>query len=554
MELNGAQIIMKCLAEQNQDIVFGFPGGAALFIYDALYKTPDLKHILSCHEQHAAHAADGYARATGKTGVVFSTSGPGATNLVTGIATAYMDSTPLVAITSNVTRALLGKDSFQEVDIAGITAPITKHNVIVRDTADLADAVREAFYIAASGRKGPVLIDVPKDISFMKANYKKESPKTPDPCNNFTPLDIETAAKAIAQSSRPFIYAGGGVIASGASELLQKFAEKINAPVATSLMGIGAYPYDGKLYTGMIGMHGTKVSALCATGCDLLISIGARFSDRVTSDHSRFAKQTKVLHIDVDPAEINKNIAADYEISGNAKDVLELLTDKCEKSDHKEWAAQVERWKKEYPLNAAAAAAERPKRIIDTAQKYAPEDARFTTEVGQHQMWAAQFLKITKPRQFFTSGGLGTMGFGLGAAIGAAAGTGKRIVNFAGDGSFLMNFQELITAKRYNLPVTTVVLHNSTLGMVRQWQKLFYEGHYSHTTLGQPLNYELLGKAMDIPAYYVKADEDPSFKMEQAFDADGPSLIACEVDIDENVLPMIPGGKDYDDIILTLED
>lgn len=554
MELNGAQIIMKCLSEQGQDIVFGFPGGAALFIYDALYESPNLEHILTCHEQHAAHAADGYARATGKTGVVFSTSGPGATNLVTGIATAYMDSTPLVAITSNVPRALLGKDSFQEVDIAGITAPITKHNVIVRDTSDLADAMREAFYIAASGRKGPVLIDVPKDISFMKAEYKSESPKTPDPGDEFTKEDIKAAISAIENSNRPFIYAGGGVIASGASEQLKTFAEKIDAPIATSLMGIGAYPCDGELYTGMIGMHGTKVSALCATNCDLLIAIGARFSDRVTSDHNRFAKQTKVLHIDVDPAEINKNISADYEISGNAKDVLEKITAKIPKLEHSEWSDLISKWKKEYPLSEAAQAAERPKVIIEAAQQFAPKDAYFTTEVGQHQMWAAQFLKITKPRQFFTSGGLGTMGFGLGAAIGAAAGTQKRVVNIAGDGSFLMNFQELITAKRYNLPVTVVVLHNSTLGMVRQWQKLFYKGHYSHTTLGKPINYELLGKSMDIPAYYVGANEDPRDMMQKAFLAEGPSLIACEVDIDENVLPMIPGGKDYDDIILSLED
>lgn len=553
VKLTGAKIIMECLKEQGVDTVFGFPGGAALFIYDALYDCEGIRHILTCHEQHAAHAAEGYARATGKTGVVFSTSGPGATNLVTGIADAYMDSVPVVAITSNVGIDLLGKDSFQEIDIAGVTSPITKHNMIVKDVSQLAGSIRKAFQIANSGRKGPVLVDVPKNISAQEYEYAPAPPLPAETGNDFCAGDIKAAAAAINRAKRPLIMAGGGVIASEAEAELLEFAEKTGAPVTTTLMGIGSYPWDCDQYTGMAGMHGTKVSAMCISNCDLLIAVGARFSDRVTSDRTRFATQADVLHIDVDPAEINKNIRAAYEVTGNAKDVLAGLNKHLKKQDRGGWKKQVASWKREYPIAHAGREEIYPKKIIDTIQKYAPETAVYSTEVGQHQMWAAQFLKINKPRKFITSGGLGTMGFGLGAAIGAAIGTGERTVNIAGDGSFHMNMQEIVTAVKYNVPVTIVIMNNQVLGMVRQWQKLFYNGRYCHTTLGEPTDFVGLAAAMGAPGYRVKTPAELDSTMKKAFSHEGPVLVACDIHMDENVLPMVPTGKSLDDIILKID-
>lgn len=544
---------MECLKEQDVDTVFGFPGGTVIALYNALYDYPEINHILTCHEQHAAHAADGYARATGKPGVVFATSGPGATNLVTGIATAYMDSIPMVAITGNVEKKNLGKDSFQEIDITGVTIPITKHNVIVKEISELADAIREAFYIAQSGRPGPVLVDVPKDITMMEGDYEPGKPKEVAHQNAFGKDDIAKAVRAINESKKPFIFAGGGVIAAGAEKELHELAKKLNAPVTMTLMGLGAFPADDGQYTGMIGMHGTKTSALCASHCDLLIAIGARFSERVTSDRTKFARQAKVLHIDVDPAEINKNINADYEVTGNAKDVLAALLPGVEKKQDDTWMEQVRHWKRSYPLDRATRNARFPKKVLQAMQDEAPEGTVFTTEVGQHQMWSAQFLRIDRPRQFISSGGLGTMGFGMGAAIGAAVGTGRQVVNIAGDGSFHMNLQEIVTAVKHQLPVMVLVLNNNVLGMVRQWQKLFYEERYSQTTLNNPTDYVKLAEAFGAYGVDISKERDLHAAFKKAFAHKGPVIVKCDIHEDENVLPMVPGGKPLDDIILDLE-
>ncbi|MBC5647474.1 biosynthetic-type acetolactate synthase large subunit [Christensenella tenuis] len=553
MKLTGAEIIMECLKEQDVDTVFGFPGGTVIALYNALYDYPEINHILTCHEQHAAHAADGYARATGKPGVVFATSGPGATNLVTGIATAYMDSIPMVAITGNVEKKNLGKDSFQEIDITGVTIPITKHNVIVKEISELADAIREAFYVAQSGRPGPVLVDVPKDITIMEGEYEPEKPREIAHQNAFEKEDIAEAIRAINASEKPFILAGGGVIAAGAEKELHELAKKLNAPVTMTLMGLGAFPAGDEQYTGMIGMHGTKTSAMCASHCDLLITIGARFSERVTSDRAKFAKQANILHIDVDPAEINKNINADYEIMGNAKDVLKALLPGVEKKEDTAWMEQVRHWKRSYPLDRATRNARFPKKVLQAMQDEAPEGTVFTTEVGQHQMWSAQFLRIDQPRQFISSGGLGTMGFGLGAAIGAAVGTGRQVVNIAGDGSFHMNLQEIVTAVKHRLPVMILVLNNNVLGMVRQWQKLFFEQRYSQTTLNNPTDYVKLAEAFGAYGIDISNERDLHAAFKKAFAHKGPVIVKCDIHEDENVLPMVPGGKPLDDIILDLE-
>lgn len=553
MKLTGAQIIMECLKEQKVDTVFGFPGGQIIALYNALYDYPEIKHILTCHEQHAAHAADGYARSTGRPGVVFATSGPGATNLVTGIATAYMDSVPVVAITANVEKKNLGKDSFQEIDITGVTIPITKHNVIVKEVSELADAIREAFYIAQSGRPGPVLVDVPKDITVAEWEYEPCEPKEIAHNNAFTKADIAAAAEAINNAQRPFIFAGGGVIAAGAEEEIRKLAKKLNAPVTMSLMGMGAVPASDPQYTGMIGMHGTKTSALCASNCDLLIAVGARFSERVTSDRAKFAKQAKVLHIDVDPAEINKNINADYEVAGNAKDVLKALLPGVKKKTDDTWMNRMRHWKRSYPLDRATRNARFPKKILQAMQDEAPEGTVFTTEVGQHQMWAAQFLHVEQPRQFVSSGGLGTMGFGLGAAMGAALGTGKQVVNIAGDGSFHMNLQEIVTAVKHKLPVMILVLNNNVLGMVRQWQTLFFDKRYCETTLNNPTDYVKLAEAFGAHGMDISNEKDLHAAFKKAFAIEGPVIVKCDIHEDENVLPMVPGGKSLDDIILDLE-
>ena len=524
---------MECLKEQDVDTVFGFPGGTVIALYNALYDYPEINHVLTCHEQHAAHAADGYARATGKPGVVFATSGPGATNLVTGIATAYMDSIPMVAITGNVEKKNLGKDSFQEIDITGVTIPITKHNVIVKEISELADAVRDAFYIAQSGRPGPVLVDVPKDITMKD--------------------EIAAAVRAVNESKKPFIVAGGGVIAAGAEKELRELAGKLNAPVTMTLMGLGAFPASEERYTGMIGMHGTKTSALCTSHCDLLIAVGARFSERVTSDRTQFAKQAKVLHIDVDPAEINKNIRADHEVMGNAKDVLKAMLPGIKRKESGEWMEQIRHWKRSYPLDRATRNARFPKKVLQAMQEEAPEGTVFTTEVGQHQMWSAQFLRIEHPRQFISSGGLGTMGFGMGAAIGAAVGTGKQVVNIAGDGSFHMNLQEIVTAVKHKLPVMILVLNNNVLGMVRQWQKLFYDKRYSQTTLNNPTDYVKLAEAFGAYGMDISNERDLRAAFKKAFAHKGPVIVKCDIHEDETVLPMVPGGKPLDDIILDLE-
>ncbi len=557
MRMTGAEILINCLLEQGVDTVFGFPGGAVLYIYDALYAYQDqIRHIITCHEQNAAHAADGYARSTGKTGVVIATSGPGASNLVTGIATAYMDSVPMVAITGNVAVNLLGKDSFQEIDIAGVTMPITKHNFIVKDVNELADTVRRAFHIAASGRPGPVLIDIPKDVTFTAAEYE---PKKPEPIQRITEYiteeALDAAAELINESKRPYIYAGGGVIISEASEELQSFADKIEAPVTLSLMGIGGYPADAPYYTGMIGMHGTKASALAVSECDLLIVIGARFSDRVTCKADKFAKNAKILQIDVDPAEINKNVPTTKSVIGDVKEVLKRLDTKIKATKHPEWLKQITEWKKEYPINQPQKAEEvMPQQILETAWRLTNGDAIATTEVGQHQMWAGQYLKITKPRTFITSGGLGTMGFGLGAAIGTQiAHPDKRVMNIAGDGSFHMNLAELATTVTYSLPIIEIVMNNQVLGMVRQWQRMFYDKRFSCTTLDRKTDYVKLAEAFGATGFVIETMDDIEPVLKKAIALNKPCVIDCRINRDVNVWPMVPSGTPIDQAILGME-
>lgn len=556
MRMTGADILINCLLEQGVDTVFGFPGGAVLNIYDALYKYRDkINHILTCHEQGAAHAADGYARSTGRTGVVIATSGPGATNLVTGIATAYMDSVPMVAITGNVALNLLGKDSFQEVDITGITMPITKHNFIVKNIGELADTVRKAFKIAQSGRPGPVLIDIPKDITAMSTEYKKAKP---EPIKKFTECitdeDVEKAAELIKNSKKPLIYAGGGVISADASGELFELAKKIQSPVTLSLMGIGGYPSTDDYYTGMIGMHGTKASALAVSECDLLIAVGARFSDRVICNPKTFAKNAKILHIDADAAEINKNIRAYQCVIGDVKIVLSMLNEKLAQSDRAKWLDEIASWKRQYPIDQARNGDILPQHIIEKLWKLTDGKAIVTTEVGQNQMWAGQFLKITKPRTFITSGGLGTMGFGLGAAIGAQiANPSKRVINIAGDGSFYMNMSELATAVTYKLPIIEVIMNNGVLGMVRQWQKMFYGKRYSHTTLNRETDYKRLAEAFGALGFIINSEEDIEPVFKAALESGKPCVIDCRIGNDVNVLPMVPAGADIDNPVLKLD-
>ncbi|TCL42283.1 biosynthetic-type acetolactate synthase large subunit [Harryflintia acetispora] len=556
MKLTGAEILLECLLEQQVDTVFGYPGGAVLNIYDALYQYADrIRHIRTAHEQGAAHAADGYARSSGKTGVCIATSGPGATNLVTGLATAYMDSVPMVAITGNVARPLLGLDSFQEVDITGITMPVTKHNFLVREVGDLADTVREAFAIAQSGRKGPVLIDIPKDVTAAECEYTGREPLPPED----TPMPSERRMKAalelLMHSERPFIYAGGGVILSEAAGELHRLAAALDAPVACSLMCQGGYDqYDGR-YVGMLGMHGTKTAALALHECDLLVAIGTRFSDRVTCNAGLFAKNCKVLHIDIDTAEFGKNVDAALRLRGNAREILAALLPALPQREHGDWMARITRWQREYPLvqSAPHPDAVTPKELLETLDALTGSEAILTTEVGQHQMWAAQFYRFRRPRQFITSGGLGTMGFGLGAAMGAQlANPGKQVVNIAGDGSFLMNANELSTAARYNIPLIELILNNGVLGMVRQWQKLFYENRFSHTTLEKPVDYELLAKAYGVPAYTIAERAQIEPVLRQALGEKGPVLVNCLIDMDQNVLPMVPAGAPVEDIILEM--
>ena len=543
MQLNGSQIIIECLKEQGVDTVFGYPGGAILNVYDAIYQQSDIKHVLTSHEQGASHAADGYARSTGKVGVCFATSGPGATNLVTGIATAYMDSVPMVAITCNVTLPLLGKDSFQEIDIAGITTPITKHNFIVKDVENLADTIRRAFSIARKGRPGPVLVDIPKDVTAATCKFANKPVEFPARVSHtIKDEDIEKALYRISKAKKPFVFVGGGAVISEASEELRKFVELVDAPVCDTLMGKGAFDGTDDRYTGMLGMHGTKTSNLGVSECDLLIAIGSRFSDRVLGNPKRFARHAKVLHIDVDPAEINKNIVADASIIGDVKEVLKRLNEKLPQYKHGEWMGHIQQMKSRYPLVYNPEGLSGPY-IIEKIYEMVHGDAIMVTEVGQHQMWAAQYYKYKEPRTLLSSGGLGTMGYGLGAAIGAQmANPEKQVVNIAGDGCFRMNMNELATASRNKLPLIEVVINNHVLGMVRQWQTLFYKEHYSATILDDGVDFVKVAEALGCEARRVTTREEFEAAFAEALECKKPFVIDCIIDSDDKVWPMVAPG------------
>lgn len=547
---------MECLLEQKVDTVFGYPGGAVLNIYDALYEYSDrINHILTAHEQGAAHAADGYARSSGKTGVCIATSGPGATNLVTGIATAYMDSVPMVAITGNVNRDLLGLDSFQEVDIAGITMPITKHNFIVKRVEDLADTIREAFFIANKGRKGPVLIDIPKDVTGAKFEYIPQAQKAQEPWSLPPAEWMNRAAELLKNSKRPLIYAGGGVLLSEAAPELKKLAEQLDAPVSCSLMCQGGFDQTDERYIGMLGMHGTKTASLAIANCDLLVAVGTRFSDRVTCNTSMFATHCPILQIDIDPAEFNKNVDVDIRLSGDAKAVLQALLPMFPQLEHKTWMESIGDWKAEFPLTQHTDNPNgvTPQMVLEKLSELTQSEAILTTEVGQHQMWAAQFYDFKHPRQFITSGGLGTMGFGLGASIGAqVANPGKQVVNIAGDGSFHMNANELSTAAKYNIPIIELLFNNEVLGMVRQWQKLFYDGRFSQTTLEKKTDYEKLAEAYGVKAMTIATKDDIEPVLKAALKEEGPVFINCIIDRDINVLPMVPAGASVEEPMLEI--
>lgn len=543
-KLTGAEIVVECLKEQGVDTVFGYPGGAILNIYDALYQHQnEITHILTSHEQGASHAADGYARATGRVGVCLATSGPGATNLVTGIATACMDSIPVVAITCNVTNSLLGKDSFQEIDITGVTMPITKHNFIVKDVNRLAKVIRRAFTIAQSGRPGPVLVDITKDVTAAVCEYEKEAPKPIMPqSDTIREEDVERAVEMIRKSRKPFIFVGGGAVLSNASEELRAFAEKLQAPVADSLMGKGAFDGTHELYTGMVGMHGTKTSNFGITESDLLVVVGARFSDRVIGNASKFAKNAKILQLDIDPAEINKNIKVDASIIGDVKIILRKLNARLDPANHDEWIAHIERMKDMYPLRYDKNTLTGPY-IVQTINEITQGDAIIVTEVGQHQMWAAQYYQYRQPRTLLTSGGLGTMGYGLGAAIGAKMGCkDKRVINIAGDGCFRMNMNEIATAARYNIPIVQVIINNHVLGMVRQWQTLFYGKRYSQTVLKDGVDFVKLSEAMGAKAYRVTQKEELKPVLKEAISLNIPVVIDCQINCDEKVFPMVSPG------------
>ena len=544
MNLTGAEIIIECLKEQGVDTVFGYPGGAILNVYDELYKhSSEIRHVLTSHEQGASHAADGYARSTGKVGVCFATSGPGATNLVTGIATAYMDSVPMVAITCNVTVPLLGKDSFQEIDIAGITTPITKHNFIVKDVTKLADTIRRAFQIARKGRPGPVLVDIPKDITAKTTEYTAVSPKIPERITNtITKENLDTALAMLRKAKKPYIFVGGGAVISGASEELKTFVEKMDAPVCDSLMGKGAYDGTSANYTGMLGMHGTKTSNLGVSECDLLIAIGVRFSDRVIGNPNFFADQAEILQFDVDPVEVNKNIIVDASVIGDVKEILKRLNDELEPQKHTEWMQHIAEYNKKYAMTYHKEGLSGPF-VIEKIYEMTHGDAIMVTEVGQHQMWAAQYYKYSRPRTLLTSGGLGTMGYGLGAAIGAqTANPDKQVINIAGDGCFRMNMNELATASREKLPLIEVIVNNHVLGMVRQWQTLFYEKHYSATVLDDGVDYVRLAEAMGADAKRVTTQQEFAEAFAEALQAEKPYVIDCIIDSDDKVWPMVAPG------------
>ena len=550
MLLTGAEIVIECLKEQGVDTVFGYPGGAILNVYDELYKhSNEIKHILTSHEQGASHAADGYARATGKVGVCLATSGPGATNLVTGIATAHMDSIPMVAITANVATGLLGRDSFQEVDIAGVVMPITKYSMIVKDIHDLAPAIRRAFTIAQSGRPGPVLVDVTKDVTAAVTEYTYQEPTPIAPYTaEMLESDLDQAAKLISEAEKPFIFVGGGAITSGAAEELRKFAHTINSPVTDSLMGKGAFSGEDELYTGMLGMHGTKTSNLGVTKCDLLITVGARFSDRVTGNTAKFAQNAKIIQIDVDAAEINKNIKVDCSIIGDVKEVLKELNKKIHPKNHDAWVKEVEDMKAKYPLKYNQEGLTGPY-VIEELYRVTKGDAIVVTDVGQHQMWAAQYYKYKEPRTLITSGGLGTMGYGLGAAIGAKFGRpDKVVVNIAGDGCFRMNMNEVATAARNNLPLIEIVINNHVLGMVRQWQTLFYDHRYSSTILDDKVDFVKFAESMGAVGIRVTKKEEVGPAIEKAIALNTTVVLDCQIDCDDKVFPMVPAGAPIEEV------
>ena len=543
MVLTGAQIVVECLKEQGVDTVFGYPGGTILNVYDALYQhSSEINHILTSHEQGAAHAADGYARATGKTGVCLATSGPGATNLVTGIATAYMDSVPVVAITCNVNLPLLGKDSFQEVDIAGITMPITKHNYIVKDVTILADTLRNAFTIAKSGRPGPVLVDITKDVTANSCNYEKKEPAQAKAAARYTQEELSEAVKLLENAEKPFIYVGGGAVISEAYREVREFANLLDAPVCDTLMGKGVIDGNDERYTGMIGMHGTKTSNFGVSGCDLLIALGARFSDRVVGNPKRFAEHAKVLHIDVDAAEINKNIKTDVSLVGDLKEVLSQLNGRLSAQKHEAWMAHIAELKSKYPLNYDESVLSCPY-IMEEIDRVTKGEAIITTDVGQHQMWAAQYYRYSAPRTLLTSCGLGTMGYGLGACIGAKMGRPDKIcINIAGDGCFRMNMNELATASRYNIPIIQVVINNHVLGMVRQWQTLFYGQRYSQTILDDGVDFCKVAEGLGCEAILVTKKEEVGPAIEKAVALKKPVLLNCIIPKDDKVFPMVPAG------------
>ena len=544
MQLSGAEILIECLKEQGVDTVFGYPGGTILNVYDELYKHSDeITHILTSHEQGASHAADGYARATGKVGVCFATSGPGSTNLVTGIATAFMDSIPMVAITCNVGVPLIGKDSFQEIDITGITMPITKYNFMVKDVNKLAATIRKAFVIAQSGRPGPVLVDIPKDVTANMAEYEPVSVETVDKSKAVvSEQEIDKAIEMIMVSEKPYIFVGGGAISSGANEEIEELVGRVNAPVCDSLMGKGAYPGTSDLYTGMLGMHGTKTSNYGVSECDLLIVIGSRFSDRVIGNASKFAENAKIIQIDIDAAEINKNIMVDLGLVGDIKAVLGEINGKLMQQHHDKWIEKIQSYKKQYPMTYPKEILTGPF-VIEEIYRQTNGEALMVTEVGQHQMWTAQYYKFKEPRQLLTSGGLGTMGYGLGAAIGAKMGCpDKTVINIAGDGCFRMNMNEIATAARYNIPIIEVVMNNHVLGMVRQWQTLFYGQRYAATVLNDGVDFVKLAEAMGATAYRATTKEEFSEIFEKALCCQGPVLIDCQIDSDDKVWPMVAPG------------
>ncbi len=550
MKLNGSQIVLEVLKEQGVDTIFGYPGGTILNIFDELYKYGDtFNHILTSHEQGAAHAADGYARATGKVGVCFATSGPGATNLVTGIATAHMDSIPVVAITCNVGTSLIGRDSFQEVDITGITMPITKHNFMIKHIEDLAPTIRRAFKIAQSGRKGPVLIDIPKDITSAECEYTPEPKQVADEPIRPTQDCIDRALDILKNAKKPLIYVGGGAILSNVGEDLIKFAEKLDAPVASTLMGLGAFPNGHPLHLGLIGMHGRYECNKAAHDCDVLITCGARFSDRVAGNRARFAPNAEIVHIDIDAAEMDKNIVSNFHLKGDLSEVIPMLTDKLEQADHSDWKNEIEMAKRPFVQNQIGNYVN-PQTLIEYIDSKTADDTIVVTDVGQHQLWAAQFYKFTKPRTLLTSGGLGTMGYSMGASIGGQIGKPERtVIMFAGDGGFHMNLAELATMASYNVPVKMFIMNNTVLGMVRQWQKVFYGNRFADTDPHRKTDFVKVAEAFGVKGMRISTNDEIAKVVDEALAFDGPVLVDCVISPDSNVLPMIPPGGSADDTI-----